>query len=157
MTPEKIELPTVSNVDQDLQREPDIREGYVLLGGPVKWMPYKPQGAKHTKRKGRWQAMNEYGGWDNCETPAQIWSGFISYEEMAAHIIALEARVKTAEELADSVQKEGAARGNYLGTPTDRGGHSGPKGQAKESWFAARCKMSDTIAAFRATGGHDNE
>jgi hypothetical protein len=88
MTPEQIELPTVSNVDQDLQREPDIREGYVLVGGPVKWVPYKPQGTKQMKRKGRWKAMNEYGGWDNCETPAQIWSGFISYEDMAAHIIA---------------------------------------------------------------------
>ena len=74
------------------------------------------------------------------------------YKDMAAHIIALEARVDAAEAMADSVQKEGAARGNYLGTPTDRGGHSGPKVQAKESWFAARCKMSDTLAAFRATG-----
>ena len=98
MTQEQIELPTVSNVDQDLQREPEIREGYVLVGGPVKWVPYKPQGAKQMKRKGRWKAMNEYGGWDNCETPAQIWSGFISYEDMAAHIIALEARVDAAVE-----------------------------------------------------------
>ena len=73
-------------------------------------------------------------------------------EQMAAHIIALEARVDAAEAMANAVQKEGAARGNYLGTPTDRGGHSGPKVQAKESWFAARCKMSDTLAAFRATG-----
>jgi hypothetical protein len=71
---------------------------------------------------------------------------------LRAHIIALEARVDAAEAMANAVQKEGAARGNYLGTPTDRGGHSGPKVQAKESWFAARCKMSDTLAAFRATG-----
>jgi len=114
MTPEQIEaLPTVSNVDQDLQHEPDIREGYVLVGGPVKWVPYKPQGAKQMNRKGRWKAMNEYGGWDNCETPAQIWSGFISYEEMAAHIIAqreqiaaLEARVKSAEELVARAEEE---------------------------------------------------
>jgi hypothetical protein len=109
MTPEKIELSTVSNVDQDLQREPEIREGYVLDGRPVKWVPYKPQGAKQMKRKGRWKAMNEYCGWDNCETPAQIWSGFISYEDMAAHIIAqreqiaaLEKRVKAALERLDA-------------------------------------------------------
>jgi len=128
MTPEQIELPTVSNVDQDLQREPDIREGYVLVGGPVKWMPYKPQGAKHTKRKGRWKAMNEYGGWDNCETPTQIWSGFISYEEMAAHIIALESRVKAAEDLAEAVD--------------DMHDSSGM------STFA----VTSRLAAFRATG-----
>jgi len=103
MTPEQLDMPTVSNVNQDLQCEPDIREGYVLVGGPVKWVPYKPQGAKQMKRKGRWKAMNEYGGWDNCETPTQIWSGFISYENMAAHIIAqreqieaLQKRVKAA-------------------------------------------------------------
>jgi hypothetical protein len=134
MTPEQIEaLPTVSNVDQDLQREPDIREGYVLVGGPVKWMPYKPQGAKHTNRKGRWQAMNEYGGWDNCETPAQIWSGFISYEEMAAHIIALEARVDAAEDLAEAVD------------------------DMHDSIGMSTLSVTSRLAAFRATGGQDDE
>jgi len=109
MTPEQLDMPTVSNVNQDLQCEPDIREGYVLVGGPVKWVPYKPQGAKQMKRKGRWKAMNEYGGWDNCETPTQIWSGFISYENMADHIIAqreqieaLQKRVKAALERLDA-------------------------------------------------------
>jgi len=153
MTPEQIELPTVSNVDQDLQHEPDIREGYVLVGGPVKWMPYKPQGAKHTKRKGRWQAMNEYGGWDNCETPAQIWSGFISYEEMAAHIIAqreqiaaLEARVKAADRLQLDAQMMAQMIADSL-EPT------GPQNVAIcPDGSRTLNDAFKTLAAFRATG-----
>ena len=36
----------------NLQQVPEIKEGYVLSGGPVRWVPYKPQGAKQTNRKG---------------------------------------------------------------------------------------------------------
>jgi hypothetical protein len=160
MTPEQIELPTVSNVNQDLQCEPDIREGYLLVGGPVKWVPYKPQGAKQMKRKGRWKAMNEYGGWDNCETPAQIWSGFISYEEMAAHTIAqreqiaaLEARVKAADELAKSVDDLIAHSDGVSGLHNN--GDIAPwsdleKGGSFGAWLSA-------LEDYRATGGQDNE
>ncbi|KKL53502.1 hypothetical protein LCGC14_2274830 [marine sediment metagenome] len=75
----------------NLQQVPEVKEGYVLSGGPVKWVPYKPQGAKQTNRKGRWKAMNEYGGWNNCETPAEVWPEFIDYHAQAARIAAFEA------------------------------------------------------------------
>jgi len=165
MTPEQLDMPTVSNVNQDLQCEPDIREGYVLVGGPVKWVPYKPQGAKQMKRKGRWKAMNEYGGWDNCETPAQIWSGFISYEDMAAHIIAqreqiaaLEKRVKAADalpEIADDVIRASNTMMLML---------SGDLFMTKPSLEAALRRALDArnawdngLSAYCATGGQDNE
>ena len=144
MTPEQIEMPTVSNVDQDLQREPEIREGYVLDGRPVKWVPYKPQGAKQMKRKGRWKAMNEYGGWDNCETPAQIWSGFISYSEMAEHIIAQREQIEAMEKRVKAAR--GALADIFDGEP--QWPHK-PKKELK--WCRKRAEE-----AYRATGGQDN-
>lgn len=65
-------------VDQDLQRLPCATDGYCVDIYPVRWKAYKPQGQKQMKRKGRWQRMNEYAGWDNCETPSEIWPDFPS-------------------------------------------------------------------------------
>ena len=50
-------------------------EGYAFEMRPVRWKPYKPQGAKQTGRPGRWQELNEYGGWENCETPGELHDG----------------------------------------------------------------------------------
>jgi len=133
MTPEQLDMPTVSNVNQDLQCEPDIREGYVLVGGPVKWVPYKPQGAKQMKRKGRWKAMNEYGGWDNCETPTQIWSGFISYENMAEHIIAQREQITAMDKRVEAA--------------LDR----------LDASLFTNAEHQQAKAILRATGGQDNE
>ena len=57
----------------DLQHAPEVTEGYMHSFTAVKWVPYKPNGARQMNRKGRWKALNEYGGWENCETPAEVW------------------------------------------------------------------------------------
>lgn len=39
----------------------------------VRWEPYKPDGARQMKRKGRWQeqvGIGDYWRWQNCERPA---------------------------------------------------------------------------------------
>lgn len=57
---------------QDRQTVPDVKEGYGVFVSPVRWKPYKPEHVRRTGRKGRWQMMNEYGGWENCEKPHTI-------------------------------------------------------------------------------------
>lgn len=44
---------------------------YGLNYGPMKFTHYKPAARKQGYPKGRWQEMNEYGGWDNCKAPDQ--------------------------------------------------------------------------------------
>ena len=73
----------------DLQHIPEVKEGYVLSAGPVRWKPYKP--GYQGNRKGRWQAMNEYGGWENCETPAEVWPELPDYRALSARLAAVEA------------------------------------------------------------------
>lgn len=68
--------------DTDLQRVPEVKEGYAISIGPVRWKEYKPDGQRQMKRKGRWQAMTEYGGWGNCETPSEVWQEFPDYRAM---------------------------------------------------------------------------
>lgn len=43
---------------------------YLRVVQPYRFLPYKPnsQQAK-SGQLGRWQMMNEYGGWDNCPHP----------------------------------------------------------------------------------------
>jgi hypothetical protein len=37
---------------------------------PYRFLPYKPNSQQFKRgEKGRWQMMNEYGGWDNCPHP----------------------------------------------------------------------------------------
>lgn len=52
------------------EKPQDGSEIYVRWVELVRFHPYKPtsQEAKRGK-KGRWQRMNEYGGWENCSPP----------------------------------------------------------------------------------------
>ena len=42
----------------------------------VRWEPYKPDGQRQMKAKGRWQTMTHNGSgyfrWENCDRPAQV-------------------------------------------------------------------------------------
>jgi len=52
------------------------KDGGVFYGkyySPYKWKPYKPQARKQGYPAGRWQSMNEYGGWDNAKNIPQQW------------------------------------------------------------------------------------
>jgi hypothetical protein len=43
---------------------------YVRRVEAVRFAPYKPNSPQVRKGiKGRWQQMNDYGGWDNCAAP----------------------------------------------------------------------------------------
>lgn len=43
---------------------------YIQTVQPYRFMPYKPNSQQFKRgEKGRWQMMNEYGGWDNCSHP----------------------------------------------------------------------------------------
>lgn len=55
---------------QERQTEPELNEGYAISFSPMRWKPYSPKSEQFRKgRKGRWQMMNFFGGWDNCEAP----------------------------------------------------------------------------------------
>jgi hypothetical protein len=42
---------------------------------PMRWLAYKPNSQQFRSGiKGRWQAMNEYGGWDNATEIAAEWT-----------------------------------------------------------------------------------
>ena len=56
----------------DKFHEPTIKEGYGVSCYPVRWQPYKPAHTKATGQLGRWQKMNEWGGWENCDRPLFI-------------------------------------------------------------------------------------
>jgi hypothetical protein len=41
----------------------------------VRWEPYKPDGQRQMKAKGRWQEMvgsGDYWRWQNCDRPAEV-------------------------------------------------------------------------------------
>lgn len=39
-----------------------------------RFQPYKPASDQARRGiRGRWQKLNEYGGWDNCPSPAGPW------------------------------------------------------------------------------------
>lgn len=51
------------------------KDGTVIYGhtwSPYRWLPYKPN-SEQAKRgaKGRWQTMNEYGGWESAPPPSE--------------------------------------------------------------------------------------
>lgn len=51
---------------------------------PVRWHPYKPNSQEVRRGKfGRWQAMNEFGGWDNLypNKPPADWAELKSDEQ----------------------------------------------------------------------------
>lgn len=66
---------------------PEIKEGYVNEYYHVRWVPYKKDGARQMRKKGRWQRSNGYGGYENCDTPARVYPGPIDYDS-AAKLIA---------------------------------------------------------------------
>ncbi len=53
--------------------EPPKQEGAVVYGHtwkPYRWKAYSPKSEQFRHGlKGRWQAMNEYAGWDNAPAP----------------------------------------------------------------------------------------
>lgn len=38
-----------------------------------RWKPYKPDGQRQMKARGRWQRAQEPDGWENCSAPAGEW------------------------------------------------------------------------------------
>lgn len=56
-----------------LPGEPPKIDGHVVYGHtwqPYRWKAYSPKSEQARRGiKGRWQAMNEYGGWDNAKAP----------------------------------------------------------------------------------------
>lgn len=53
--------------------EPPKEDGVVVYGftwQPYRWKAYSPKSEQFRRGiKGRWQAMGEYGGWDNAPAP----------------------------------------------------------------------------------------
>lgn len=75
---------------EDRFHEPAVKEGYAVDVYPVRWKPYKPDGQRQMKAKGRWQRMNEYGGWENCEKPETVFAdpaeiGALAWREASEH------------------------------------------------------------------------
>ena len=62
---------------------PEIKEGYVIEYYHVRWAPYKKDGARQMRKKGRWQCSNGYGGYENCDTPERIYPCPIDYDSAA--------------------------------------------------------------------------
>ena len=47
---------------------------YGLSWGPYRWKAYKPSSEQARRgTTGRYQAMNEYGGWENASPPSDWW------------------------------------------------------------------------------------
>lgn len=48
---------------------------YIRTIQPYRFLPYKPQ-SQQAKRgeKGRWQVMNDFGGWENSHPLGNEWS-----------------------------------------------------------------------------------
>lgn len=63
-------------MDPKRRPPPAVREGYevIVTVTPVRWKPYHAKHVAQTGQKGRWQRANEWGGWDNCEPPEQIYA-----------------------------------------------------------------------------------
>jgi hypothetical protein len=70
--------------DQDYMHEPLVKEGYAYDFYPVRWKAYE-HGAP-TNKKGRWQRMKEYGGWENCDKPAEVFHSPDPIEAQAAQL-----------------------------------------------------------------------
>lgn len=68
-----LEAATASRQIEWTPGEPPKEAGVVVYGHtwqPYRWQPYKPTSEQFRRGvKGRWQAMNEYGGWDNAKVP----------------------------------------------------------------------------------------
>lgn len=72
--------------------DPDMKDGYAVDIYPVRWKPYKPQARKQLKRSGRWQSMNGYGGWDNCDEPGTVYADAPNLDALDAELSRLRAQ-----------------------------------------------------------------
>jgi hypothetical protein len=122
--------------DGDYMHEPAVKEGYALNCYPVRWKAYKP-GAP-TKKKGRWQRMNEYGGWDNCEKPDAV----LSEPVYATRIAELEA------ERDEAVEAHGALW-RTLATIIECPGVSPNATVRRMAALAERALIDDKLSAFK--------
>ena len=59
---------------------PEVNAGYAVTVTPVRWMAYRK--GYTGKKLGRWQAMNSYGGWDNCAAPDKVYESPPKIEEV---------------------------------------------------------------------------
>lgn len=57
---------------QNHMTAPKVTEGYGHSFTYYRWKPYKPQHQKQSKKLGRWQCLNDYAGFDNCESPGDL-------------------------------------------------------------------------------------
>lgn len=67
---------------RDIPGEPprDGKEYHVTMAVPVRWKAYHPKSEQaRAGISGRWQRMNQYGGWDNLPADERIWP-FESYQ-----------------------------------------------------------------------------
>lgn len=46
-----------------------IFTGRVIDTRPYRWKAYSQEHVRRFGKAGRWQRMNNFGGWDNCELP----------------------------------------------------------------------------------------
>lgn len=57
---------------------------YARFLTPMRWKPYKPNSEQfRSGTRGRWQAMNDYGGWENTEYPPTDWALKSEYDAAA--------------------------------------------------------------------------
>ena len=61
---------------------PAIMKGYGHTFDYYRWLQYKPQHRKQSKKLGRWQKMNGRGGFDNCEAPGLLYPDPIPVAEL---------------------------------------------------------------------------
>lgn len=48
---------------------------YMRVIQPMRYLPYKPNSQQYKRgEKGRWQMMNEYGGWENSHPIGNEWT-----------------------------------------------------------------------------------
>ena len=81
-----------------------------------------------------------------------VYGEFDAADAIIAALQAENAKLReAADELADAVHNEAAARGSYIAIKPDRGGATGPKGKARHKWFVSRCAVSDALTAYCST------
>jgi len=127
---------------------PAVTKGYGHSFTYYRWLPYKPQHRKQSNKLGRWQKMNEYAGFENCEAPGTLYPDPIPVAELVAE----NERLK--ETLRIRLEEVGALRGRVAGMKDaleaiERGDDSkdGMQGDI------ARAARLDPVTAVSATCG----
>lgn len=101
MTPDEIEKDRVPTRDEIANGKNCLTNGYAFDCYPVRFLPYKPDGKRQMGKRGRWQTLNEYGGWDNCSDPEYILPGPVNPIELIAENSALKQRIAELEKCHD--------------------------------------------------------